>query len=408
MIGWRKDRGVGTLPGQTGNSDSPATIEQISDSQRGESGRSPARSPRRRVVHFGGAPVRSAIASKGPAGVFPMNALVDCDDACLALLLCSIDRRIGGVLLRGAEERTKRAAAQAVASLYPGQAPFIELPPGAQAESILGFPVGTGAGDGRSPSPGPPGLLEQAKGGVLFADRITRLAPELVEVMLKVAATGTATVEVAGSTYKPASCFLLVASTRPGEGGLSPDLLDGFGLSVEVDPPQDPARRAAASRRFLEFEADPTPFAGQWKAQEAALRSRLSGARPSPLARGLEERVAELCSDAGGSGLGADITLCRAAAALAGWEGDSETVPAHVARVAPLVLSHRHPAPASPLAAAASGPVVTSGDAWRGLDDRPGISGSRDPTGDEHVVGGLFDRPLSRRRWGIAKALDRG
>ncbi len=265
----------------------------------------------------------------------------------LALVLAAVEPGIGGVLLRGDKGSAKTTAARALAALLPGEAPFVELPVGATEDRVVGsLDLRAVLHDG-SPRFAP-GLLAQAHGGVLYVDEVNLLPDHLVDVLLDVAVSGTNRVEREGVSHEHPSRFVLVGSMNPEEGELRPQLLDRFGLAVAVRAPDDPAERAEALRRRLAFDADPAALASRFADEEATLAARLANWRPAPLAPGLIEAVVELCRRAGAEGLRADLVICKAAAALAGFEGRSEAGVEEVRRVAPLALAHRRRSPFDP------------------------------------------------------------
>ncbi len=277
-----------------------------------------------------------------PVPQLPLSAVVGQEEAKLALLLLAVDPRIGGVLLRGEKGTAKSTLARGLAALLPGSAPFVELPIGATEDRVVGSidltAALTGGGERFRP-----GLLAAADGGVLYVDEINLLPDHLVDVLLDVAASGVNRVEREGISHAHASRFLLIGSMNPEEGDLRPQLLDRFGLAVAVRTARDPAERAAAVRRRLAFDADPAAaaVADELGTAEAGLRRRLATARPAGLDDEVIESVSALCAAVGAEGLRADLTICRAAAALAGWERRDAVSAADVRRVAPLALAHR-------------------------------------------------------------------
>lgn len=272
--------------------------------------------------------------------LLPFSAVVGQDDAKLALILTACDPHIGGVLLRGDKGSAKSTLARGLAALLPGRAPFVELPIGATEDRLVGTLDITAAltgGEKRFD----PGLLHAAHGGVLYVDEVNLLPDHLVDLLLDVAASGVNRVEREGISHSHPSRFLLVGSMNPEEGDLRPQLLDRFGLAVEVKTPTDPSDRAAALRRRLAFDREPGEIGAQFAGMDAELAARLAAARPARLADDLVEAVAGLCASVGAEGLRADLTICRAAAALAGWEGRPDATGEDVRRVAPLALGHR-------------------------------------------------------------------
>jgi magnesium chelatase subunit D len=271
---------------------------------------------------------------------FPFSAVVGHEDLRMALLLCAVDPGIGGVLLRGQKGSAKTTLARGLASLLPGDAPFVELPVGATEDRLVGsidLRAALTGGERRFAA----GLLQAAHGGVLYVDEVNLLPDHLVDVLLDVAASGVNRVEREGVSHSHPSRFVLVGSMNPEEGELRPQLLDRFGLSVDVIASTEPDERAEAVRRRLAFDADPEGFLVDWQEAEAALRERLERVTPAPLPSELILAVSTLCAQAGAEGLRADLVICRAAAALAGWEGGRKASESEVRRVAELALGHR-------------------------------------------------------------------
>src|SRR5204863_5742646 len=215
--------------------------------------------------------------SSSPRAAFPFSAVVGHDDAKLALLLAAIDPAIGGVLLRGQKGSAKTTLARGLAALLPGNAPFVDLPLGATEDRLMGT-LDLGAvltGEGRRFEPG---LLAAAHGGVLYVDEVNLLPDHLVDVLLDVAASGVNRVEREGISHQHASRFVLIGSMNPEEGELRPQLLDRFGLAVDVAASEDADERAVAVERRLEFDANPLAFCERWTGADVALRHRLADA----------------------------------------------------------------------------------------------------------------------------------
>ncbi len=271
---------------------------------------------------------------------FPFSAVVGHDEVKLALLLTALDPRISGVLLRGEKGSAKSTLARGLAALLLDGAPFVELPVGATEDRVVGsldLQAALTGGAARLR----PGLLAAADGGVLYVDEVNLLPDHLVDVLLDVAASGVNRIEREGISESHPSRFVLIGSMNPEEGDLRPQLLDRFGLSVEVASSDDPAERAEAVRRRLAFDVDPEAFSAGWGAAECALRDRLGERRTAQLSDDLVCTISSLCARVGAEGLRADLVICRAANALARWEGRSDVTVDDVRRVAPLALSHR-------------------------------------------------------------------
>ena len=268
---------------------------------------------------------------------FPFSAVVGQSEARLALLLAAVDPGIGGVLLRGDKGSAKSTLARGLAGMLPGGAPFVELPLGATEDRVLGT-IESSAAPGDGGMPFRPGLLAAAHGGVLYVDEVNLLPDPLVDVLLDVAASGINRVERNGLSHSHPARFLLVGSMNPEEGELRPQLLDRFGLSVEVKAPNDPQLRAEIVRRRLTHDAGGRVGGGEG---DIVLRARLAAAMPADLPDTAVDFACRLAVSVGAEGLRADLVLCRAAAAFAGWEGRSVATSADVERVAAFALGHR-------------------------------------------------------------------
>ena len=274
------------------------------------------------------------------AARFPFSAVVGHHDLKLALLLNAVDPRVGGVLLRGQKGSAKSTIARAMAGLLAGDAPFVELPIGATEDRLVGtFDLEAAITEGRSRFL--PGLLAAAHGGVLYIDEINLLPDHLVDVLLDVAASGVNRVEREGISESHPSRFVLIGSMNPEEGELRPQLLDRFGLAVDIVTTIDPDERAEAVGRRLAFDAHPDAFAANYASAEEELRSRLAATRIADVPPPLLRTISALCASVGAEGLRADLVLARAAAALAGWEERAEATVDDVRRMAPFALAHR-------------------------------------------------------------------
>jgi magnesium chelatase subunit I len=190
-----------------------------------------------------------------------------------------------------------------------------------------------------------PGLLAQAHRGFLYIDEVNLLEDHLVDLLIDVAASGENLVEREGLSVRHPARFVLVGSGNPEEGELRPQLLDRFGLSVEVRTPQDLDLRVLVVKRRDAFERDPQAFRDQWEAANAALRERILRAREllgrSKVSDAMLRLCAQLCQQLGTDGLRAELTLLRASRAYAALNKQTTVKPEHLRAVAPLALRHR-------------------------------------------------------------------
>ncbi|HET6834925.1 MAG TPA: AAA family ATPase [Acidimicrobiales bacterium] len=272
-----------------------------------------------------------------PARRFPFCAVIGQPDAQLALLLAAIDPAIGGVLLRGDKGSARSTLARGLAGLLPGAARLVDVSLGATEGRVLGsLDTASGSTDGETQFRA--GLLAAAHGGVLHLSAVNLLPEHLVEVLLDVATSGVNRVERNGIWHEHPAHVVLVASMDPDAGELRPQLVDRFGLSVDVTTPTDPAIRAEVVRRRLTHDSGGLVDGHEG---DIVLRARLAAAMPADLPTSVVDLACHLAAGLGAEGLRGDLVLCRAAAAFAGWEGRSITTEADLERVAPLALGHR-------------------------------------------------------------------
>ncbi|MGC8471541.1 MAG: VWA domain-containing protein [Acidimicrobiales bacterium] len=306
----------------------------------------------------------------------PFSSVVGQEDAKLALLLAAVEPRLGGVLLRGDKGSAKTTLARGLAALLPAGAPFVELPLGASEDRVVGA-LDVAALLGSRTYAFRPGLLAAAHGGVLYVDEVNLLPDHLVDVLLDVAVSGVNRVERDGFSESHPARFVLVGSMNPEEGELRPQLLDRFGLAVDVRAPEEPALRAEIVRRQLAFESSEPPD----PSADGGIRESLASARPVPCADAVVMAAAQLAVAVGAQGLRADLALCRAAGALAGLDGAPKAGPEHLRRVAPLVLGHRRrrdpfeaPGIASEELSSALDQVLGSGTTTHGAGSEHGVA----------------------------------
>ncbi|MEM9668020.1 MAG: magnesium chelatase ATPase subunit I [Pseudomonadota bacterium] len=312
---------------------------------------------------------------------FPFSAIVGQNNLKTALLISAIDDTIGGVLAFGDRGTGKTTAIRALAALLPVQnvvagcryrcdperpddlcndcterAKAETLKSRKEAPSVVNLPLGAtedrvlGSLDLERALAGgdlvfEPGLLAGAHRGFLYIDEVNLLDDHLVDVLLDVAASGVNRIEREGLSLTHAAEFVLVGSGNPEEGELRPQLLDRFGLSVEVTTPTDPKERVEIIRRREAFEQDRDGFIKSWKRKDAALRRKIEKARsalPSiEVSDEVLEKAAALCISLGSDGLRGELALTRAARSLAALAGSDTVSVKDLRQAAPLALSHR-------------------------------------------------------------------
>lgn len=284
--------------------------------------------------------------------VLPLSALLGQDGVRDALLLVAVDPRLGGVLLRGEKGTAKSTAARALASVLPPveidgewrEAPFETLPLGVSEDQLLGtLDLEHALREGRKRFE--PGLLARAHGGVLYVDEVNLLEDHLVDLLLDVAACGVNVVAREGVHVEHPADFVLVGTMNPEEGDLRPQLLDRFGLCVEVEGVRDPSLRADIVERVLELERDPEGIRARFAAEEEALRGRVANGRRLLRAvrvdRELRLAAARLSIELGADGHRADLLVVKAAAAHAALEERTTVLPADFELAAGWVYPHR-------------------------------------------------------------------
>jgi magnesium chelatase subunit D len=309
---------------------------------------------------------------------YPFSAIVGQEDLKLALLLNAVSPEVGGVLVRGEKGTAKSTAVRALARLLPpirmiSGCPFScdpydpnpECPAGPHREDapwewrpvrLAELPVGastdrlTGTLDiERALTEGErafePGILASAHRGILYVDEVNLLSDHLVDLLLDAAAMGTNHVEREGVSVSHPSRFILVGTMNPEEGELRPQLLDRFGVTVEVSGNLDASERVEIVRRRLRYEADPQGFAAEWTSTDGELARGIEEAREMLPAVHIREetlhQIAAVCTHLGVDGLRGDLVTAKAARALAAWEARDIVATEDVRRAALLALSHR-------------------------------------------------------------------
>ncbi|MEL6372192.1 MAG: magnesium chelatase ATPase subunit I [Pseudomonadota bacterium] len=310
---------------------------------------------------------------------FPFAAIVGQSALKQALLICAVDRHVGGVLAFGDRGTGKSTTIRALADLLPSQevvagcayrcppaktigqcdlcqggrapgdvkrepAPVVDLPLGATEDRIVGaldLERALVHGEKRFE----PGLLADAHGGFLYIDEVNLLEDHLVDVLLDVAASGENLVEREGLSVTHPAQFVLVGSGNPEEGELRPQLLDRFGLSVEVRTPGKVDDRIEIVRRRDTFERDPEGFSADWQAETDKIQQKIDTARETLATVNVPDQLmrwaTEICIHLGTDGLRGELTLVRAARAAAALEGRTEVEVSDMRFLAPMALRHR-------------------------------------------------------------------
>jgi len=332
---------------------------------------------------------------------YPFSAIVGHDRLRLALLLCAVRPEIGGVLIRGEKGTAKSTAVRALAAVLtqadPG-AKLVELPIGATEDRVVGsLDLQKVLRDGEHAFS--PGLLSRAHDGVLYVDEVNLLPDHLVDILLDAAAMGRVHIERDGVSHSHESRFVLVGTMNPEEGELRPQLLDRFGLAVDVHASREVAVRSAVIRRRLDYEADPAGFAAQYEAEDSGLADRIVAARArvNDVELGDHElnRIAALCAAFDVDGMRADLVLARTAVAHAAWRGANTVGEEDIRVAAELALPHRRRR--DPF----DDPGIDPGDLDEALsataDDGPGFDPDPDPPGGGQSVDGQTETPARQQ-----------
>ncbi len=311
--------------------------------------------------------------------MFPFSAIVGQDDMKQALMIAAVDQSVGGVLLFGDRGTGKSTAIRALASLLPRMravktcpyaceltepfcesahcgvdedkrrdrlvpVPVVDLPLGVTEDRVVGaLDIERALVQGEKAFE--PGLLARANRGFLYIDEVNLLEDHIVDLLLDVAASGENVVEREGLSVRHPAKFVLVGSGNPEEGELRPQLLDRFGLAVDVSTPVDIAQRVEVIKRRDAYESDRDGFRKKWSRKDGTLRRKVVSAREIIDDVVVDDRilakVAEICIALETDGSRGELTLLRAARALAALDGKTEVTEDHLRRTGPLALGHR-------------------------------------------------------------------
>ena len=327
-------------------------------------------------------PETAEIEAQSTNRTFPFTAVVDQAEMKRALLLNAINPDIGGVLIRGERGTAKSTAVRALADVLPSRevvadCPYgcppddhdrmcaecrdriergeelpteerrmrvVDLPLNASEDRVVGsIDLERAVQEGERDFE--PGILAEANRNILYVDEVNLLDDHIVDVLLDAAAMGENIVEREGVSFRHPAEFILVGTMNPEEGDLRPQLLDRFGLVVDVEGVSEVDDRVEISRRRAAFDADPEAFRERYEDQQAELRADIvaAGERLADVTLGddVAKLIAGMNIELDVDGHRGDITLRRAARTLAALEGDSTVSPATVRRVARLALQHR-------------------------------------------------------------------
>ena len=308
---------------------------------------------------------------------YPFTAIIGQDKMKLALILNLVNPALGGVLIRGEKGTAKSTAVRGLTDLLeevavvegcpfhcrPGHGelcaecrekaelhtiPYtrrvVELPVSSTEDRVVGS-LSMEQAIKKGEKVFEPGLLAQANGNILYVDEINLLDDHIVDVLLDSAAMGVNTVEREGVSFSHPARFVLVGTMNPEEGDLRPQLLDRFGLVVEIRGEQDVAMRSELIRRRMDYEKSPVDFCREWETEQAKLREQVRRAQELLGSVIIPDRLYEDAAKIGVAlqvdGHRSDIVLLKAACTLAALEGAAEVTREHLIEVAPMVLTHR-------------------------------------------------------------------
>jgi magnesium chelatase subunit D len=315
------------------------------------------------------------------AVIYPFTAIVGQERMKKALILNAINPKVGGVLVRGEKGTAKSTAVRALANLLPEievvegckfrcnphdinamceeclekvktgtlkssseKMKVVDLPVSATEDRVVGtLDIERAIKTGEKHFE--PGVLALAHRGILYVDEVNLLDDHLVDVLLDSAAMGVNTVEREGISFSHPANFVLVGTMNPEEGELRPQLLDRFGLCVNIKGIGDVTQRVELIKRRLSYEEDPEAFAANWQAAESELCGQIFRAQKLlsevKISDNMLELISQICVDMVVDGHRADITMMKTSITLAAFNGRTEVFEEDVKEAAELVLSHR-------------------------------------------------------------------
>lgn len=313
---------------------------------------------------------------------YPFAAIAGQEDMKLALLLNVINPSIGGVLIRGEKGTAKSTAVRGLVDLLedmpavagcrfhcniyepaywcaecrerlrekedlicePRRQRVVELPVSATEDRVVGtLDIEKAIKHGEKEFE--PGILARANNNILYVDEVNLLDDHVVDVLLDSAAMGVNTVEREGVSFSHPARFILVGTMNPEEGDLRPQLLDRFGLVVQVTGETDIALRKEIVKRRLAYEQDAQAMAAQYEREGQELRNRIASAKKALPGIQVPDQIYDIVAHIGIAlevdGHRADITLIKAASTMAAYRGEDTVSRAHICRAAMLALPHR-------------------------------------------------------------------
>lgn len=310
---------------------------------------------------------------------FPFTAIVGQQAMKRALLLNTVNPRIGGVLIRGKKGTAKSTAVRSLSALLPQvtvlqgcpyscppearqglcqwcesgsndnppvshQVRIVDLPVGASEDRLVGsLDIEQAIKSGSRSFE--PGLIAAAHRGILYIDEVNLLNDHLVDVLLDASAMGRNYVEREGISVSHAAEFILVGTMNPEEGDLRPQLLDRFGLAVEVDGVMPSDERREVVRRRMDYESDPFTFMDRWQEEEEKERDRLLRSRALldqvTVSDDILGLITDICAEYQVDGLRGDIVMYKTASTIAAYDGRTEVDVEDVREAAQMALLHR-------------------------------------------------------------------
>lgn len=301
---------------------------------------------------------------------FPFTAITGQDEMKLALILNVIDPKIGGVMIMGDRGTGKSTTIRSLVDLLPEiqrikndpfntnpekflnlnfstesiKTPMVELPLGATEDRVCGtinIKQIFSSGDHYYE----PGILARANRGLLYVDEINLLDDHLVDILLDSAASGWNTVEREGISIKHPAQFILIGSANPEEGELRPQLLDRFGLFVEIKTINDPKLRMKIVEERIDFEKNSDKWYEKYSINQAQIKEKISAAqrllKEIKISENYQLKISEICSKLKVEGMRGDIVSTRAAKALAAFENRTEVTINDIKKIITLSLKHR-------------------------------------------------------------------